>query len=141
MRKVYLVCPIFTFILCIHGKPIDPLNDIDNAILTNDVQQLYVPPTTPRPKKNSVQQMTQTVEVPNQQSPVETTTEYIYKDLIAPYTVETPKLHSIRHSAGTLYYSVHPKENEYDKLMEVYKDNFETPMNRNLPSNVPPPKY
>ncbi|EAT40932.1 AAEL007371-PA [Aedes aegypti] len=80
-------------------------------------------------------------QIPAQQSAIETTTEYKYKDIIEPYKIEVPKVESIRHAAGTLYYSVDPKEDPYKKLMQVHEEYFEIPMNRNLPKHVAPPKY
>nr|XP_019932483.1 uncharacterized protein LOC109621242 [Aedes albopictus] len=115
------------------GRPLDDYDDLGNEIyplaelsaIKMTEKPTIIPPTTANPVQQSI---------------VETTTEYKYKDIIEAYTIEVPKLESIRHAAGTLYYTVDPQEDPYKKLMQVYQDNFETPMNRNLPKNVPPPK-
>lgn len=143
MVSLPLIVLVFTFAaLCFsaHGKPAVDYEYYDNEIATirqpsmNNVRQEPTS-TTGIP----VQQRTSTTKSPIE--PVETTTEYRYQDIIAPYTVKVPRVESIHHAAGTLYYTVHPDEDPYKKLMEVYEEHFETPMNRNLPKNVPPKRY
>nr|XP_029728155.1 uncharacterized protein LOC115266304 [Aedes albopictus] len=115
------------------GRPLDDYDDLGNEIYP--LAELSAIKMTEKPTI-----IPPTMAKPVQRSTIETTTEYKYKDIIEAYTLEVPKLESIRHAAGTLYYTVDPQEDPYKKLMQVYQDNFETPMNRNLPKNVPPPK-
>lgn len=133
-RVVISVCLISLFLMCVQGRPIDPLEEYDSE---NEVQQVYAAPTPRSSSDIAVQHITPKMKASVGQSPTETTTEYIYQGIVEAYTVEVDKLHSIRHAAGTLYYPVAPQENAYEKLMQVYKDSFVTPMNRNSPSNVP----
>uniref|UniRef100_A0A1W7R7G7 Putative conserved secreted protein n=1 Tax=Aedes albopictus TaxID=7160 RepID=A0A1W7R7G7_AEDAL len=144
------------------GRPLDDYDDLGNEI--DPFTELTVTEESPRisqamehPVQQSIEtlppahltrikvpekstRISPTTAKPVQRSTIDTTTEYKYKDIIEAYTIEVPKLESVRHAAGTLYYTVDPQEDPYKKLMQVYQDNFETPMNRNLPKNVPPPK-
>nr|XP_019932075.2 uncharacterized protein LOC109622255 [Aedes albopictus] len=137
------------------GNEIDPFTGLTAIIVTEKPSRISQ--TMEHPVQQSIEilppphlthikvpekptRISPTTAKPVQQSTIDTTTEYKYKDIIEAYTIAVPKLESIRHAAGTLYYTVDPQEDPYKKLMQVYQDNFETPMNRNLPKNVPPPK-
>ncbi|XP_062545172.1 uncharacterized protein LOC134211863 [Armigeres subalbatus] len=140
MASFPIIVLVFAFAsLCfsVHGRPAVDYEYYDNEIADPSMNNMRQNPTSTTGAP--VQKPTSTTKPPVE--PMETTTEYRYQDIIAPYTVKVPKVESIRHAAGTLYYTVHPDEDSYKKLMEVYEEHFEIPMNRNLPKNVPPKRY
>uniref|UniRef100_T1D5B2 Putative secreted mucin n=1 Tax=Psorophora albipes TaxID=869069 RepID=T1D5B2_9DIPT len=131
MGSTRLICLIFVVsALCVlvqsrpYGEYSDEDDDNENEIVEN-----FTPVST-----------TTTRKVNTKPNAVETTTEYKYKEEVKPYTMKVPIVHSIRHAAGTHYYTVDPDEDSYEKLMEVYKETFEKPFSRNVPSHIPPPK-
>ncbi|XP_062716741.1 uncharacterized protein LOC109419158 [Aedes albopictus] len=115
------------------GRPLDDYDDLGNKI--DPLAELTAITVTEKPTI-----IPSTTANPVQQSTLERSTEYKYENVIQTYTIEVLKLKPIPHAAGTLYYTVDPQEDAYKKLMQVYQDNFETPMNRNSPKNAPPPK-
>ncbi|XP_055591811.1 uncharacterized protein LOC129743715 isoform X1 [Uranotaenia lowii] len=127
-------CAIFCLFVSVVAKP-QGYPEYDN-----EISQDFQNPAAHHNNKNYDEHLEISTPITNYQttptSVPDTTTEYKLQAVANAYTSKMPRRGSVRHVAGTIYYTIHSGESSHEQLKRVVMEKIINPQTKHTVANL-----